>query len=235
MWVFTHFVTLNPSPAFYGIIRSSVTNPPSWGSMCYLQALVHPGMSLYVEEWRYYPTSAGQAEPCWEKPQRCKTPMANSLLLQAEVWCRWPWLGGTKVLAVCLFPSAWRHLPTHCQPQPGSPHPAVFPSFSPFHTQARLQAIFAGFFPARGLNLLSPSWEHSVAAALAGWPGCHRSWCPFHCQIRGHCRDAREALQIRRCASSSRFQIQQHGFHIQPTGSEFISPMQTALHCLSVN
>lgn len=64
-------------------------------------------------------------------------------------------------------------------------------------------------------------------------PRC--SWCPFYAQIRGHCRSAYEASQIRLCTSSSNIQTQQCGFCIQPTGSEFISPMQTALHCLPVN
>lgn len=49
-------------------------------------------------------------------------------------------------MAVCLFSSAWWHLPMYCQPQPGSGRPAAFPPFSPLHTQARLEAILAGFF-----------------------------------------------------------------------------------------
>lgn len=54
------------------------------------------------------------------------------------------------------------------------------PYSPPLPTQTKLKAtlgfvflLLVFFFPARGLNLLSPSWERSVTAAITGWPGCH--------------------------------------------------------------
>lgn len=174
--------------------------------------------------------------PCWGKPQWCKTPMATT-----SAFTGWGLVGvadGVEGLRRWLH--AFSCLPGGTYSHTASPSQVEavqlrFLHFPPSILRPGWRQSLLGFFSARGLNLLSPSWEHSVTAAFAAWPGCHCSWCPFYCQIRGHCRDVHEAFQIRRCTSSSRFQIQQRGFCIQPTGSEFISPMQTALHCLPVN
>lgn len=208
---------------------SSVTNPGETHAASELW-LIPRWVYVWKNEGEYFTAPAGRATPC------CRSsPAAQNSNCQRACSRRLRFRGGQPR---CLL-RAFSPLPVSTSAGAAVPNQVAAAQlrFLPFPPSLPRPAWRQplGRFSARGLNLLSPSWEHSVTAAIAGWPGCHRSWCPFYYQIRGHCRDAYEAFQIRRCTSSSRFQIQQRGFCIQPTGSEFISPMQTALHCLPVN
>ena len=115
---------------------------------------------------------------CWagkallrKLPSSAKRQPPARLLSQAEI--SWGWLVAGEAPR-CLLPAfspppVSTSLGAAVPNQVAAAHLRFLP-FPPFLTQARLEATL-GFFSARGLNLLSPSWEHSMPAAIAGWPG----------------------------------------------------------------